>query len=61
MVVSLSLTGCTKTVNKTNNKKQDYESRSFIKGKIREVGDATTFLSKHPEGFKFKFYKLCEL
>lgn len=43
------------------NENYDFEREHPTEGKIHEVGDATTFLSKHPEGFKFKFYKLCEL
>ena len=43
------------------NENYDFEREHPTEGKIRKVGDAKDFWSEHPEGFKFKFYKLCEL
>lgn len=43
------------------NENYDFEREHPTEGKIHEVGDAKDFWSEHPEGFKFKFYKLCEL
>ena len=28
---------------------------------IYEDGDANKFFNKHPEGFKFNYYKICDL
>ena len=35
-----------------------YDENSYP---IYEDGDANKFFNKHPEGFKFNYYKICDL